>query len=254
MNKKTTIIVIIILIIVGVGIAIFHTGRDTDNNTNSTVAMNNNNTTPASNTNEGTTNTASDVQQYDGKIFNISSTDGKVEGLAGIKIAETDGTEYVRVGFFFKINDLFTQTPTNLRASNQYSLLGGHVKTGETRVDDGTGTIGAIYCDKDVMPDVLEIASGNFNDQTMRYIECTYGTTDAWADTDTFYHVYSTAFGASVFTLEDIYELNKLEIYDGSQCWVEEAIEGLESEGLDDDAAVANGPILATYILEYEEE
>lgn len=253
MNKTTAIILVIVVVIAGAAIAFYFAGRDTDTNTNNTAVTTNSNTTPVSNANQETTNSATIVNQYDGKVLNISSTDGKIEGLAGIKIAEIDGTEYVKVGFFFKIKDAFSQTPTNLRASTQYSLLGGHVKIGETRVDDGTGTIGAIYCNKDIMPDALEIASGNFDDQTLRYIECTYGTTDAWADTDTFYHVYSTAFGASVFTLDDIYELNKLEIYDGSQYWVEEIIEGLESEGLDDDAAVANGPILATYTLEYEE-
>ena len=105
------------------------------------------------------------------------------------------------------------------------------------------------------MPDILEMADGGFNEYTQRYIECTWGTPElAWEDTDTFYHVYAHAFSIDTFTPEDIYELNKLEIYDGSQYWEEEIVQGLESSGTNNAAAVANGPILGTYTLEYEEQ
>jgi hypothetical protein len=255
-SNKTVLIVIIIVVMIGAAAAVyfFTQSEETTNTATTTNATPVTNTAAVTNTNTTTeSDSTTNARQYDGKVINVSSADGKIEGLAGVKIAETDGSEYVTVGFFFKIHDTFSQKSTNL-GSTHYSLLANHIKSSETRVDEGGGTVGGIYCEKNVMPDILEITSGNFNDQTRRYIECTYGTTDAWEDTDTFYHTYVKPFGFSVFTLEDIYEISKLEIYDASQYWVEEMYEGLESAGIDEEAAVANAPILATYTLEYEEQ
>jgi hypothetical protein len=251
-SNKTIVVIIIFIVILGAAGAVYYfTQSEEAVDTTATT-----NTAVTTNTEETTTNSTaptSDAKQYDGKTFNISSADGKIEGLAGIKIGETDGYEYVKVGFFFKITDTFTQKATNL-GNTHYSLLAGHMKSNETRVGQGRSPLGGIYCEKDVMPDILEIADGNILDETMRYIECTYGTTDAWEDADMFETAWGDAFSPSVFTLQDIYDLNKLEIYDSSQYWVEEIVDGLESSGVDEETTVANAPILATYTLEYEEQ
>ncbi|MFH0853666.1 MAG: hypothetical protein V1853_04660 [bacterium] len=262
MNKTNTIIVIIVVIIIGIGAVIYFMGCDSDTNTNnSTVTTTNTstvNTIPAQNSNQEIAAPVATANQYDGQTINISSTDGKIEGLAGVKYTEFEGDEYILVGFFFKIHDAFSQKSRNI-GSTTYSLVANHIKSTETRVNDGTVTkgtnmLGGIYCEKDFVPDIFEITAGNSYDQTIGYIDCTWGTNEAWADTDSFYYLYTKAYSIDTFTLEDIYELNKLEIYDGSQHWVKEVVDGLDSAGLDTAAAYASAPIVATYTLEYEEQ
>ncbi len=162
------------------------------------------------------------------------------------------------VSFFFKINDAFSQKSDNI-GHYGYSLVANHIKSTETRVNDGyvtkgTHMLGSIYCEKDFVPDIFEIAAGNSYDQTIGYIDCTWGTFETLEDTDLFYYLYTKTFSIDTFTLEDIYEFSKLEIYEGSQYWTEENVDDLYSAGLDTASAFASAPIVTTYTLEYEEQ
>lgn len=234
-------------------------GEDIDTITTNTTTTTN--TAVTTNTEETATNTSSpttNTKPHDGKEINISSADGKIEGFAGVKYTELEGYEYIFVSFFFKIHDAFSQKSNNV-GNFGYSLAANHIKSTETRVNDGTVTkgthlLGSIYCEKDFVPDIFEIVAGNSYDQTIRYIDCTWGTYEALVDTDLFYYLYTKTFSIDTFTLEDIYEINKLEIYEGSQYWIEEDVDDFYSAGLDTAAVYASAPIVATYNLEYEEQ
>lgn len=257
-SNKTLLVVIVIIVVIGAAVGVYFFTQSEDESITTTTTTN---TAVTTNTEETTTNTSvptSNAKPHDGKIINVTSADGKIEGLAGIKYTEFEGYEYIVVGFFFKIHDAFFQKSDNV-GNFDYSLVANHIKSTETRVDDGTVTkgtnmLGSIYCEKDFVPDVFELVAGNSYDQTVRYIDCTWGTPEAWADTDSFYYEHNKSFSIDTFTLEDIYEINKLEIYEGSQYWIEEDVDDLYSAGLDTAAVYASAPIIATYTLEFEEQ
>ena len=95
-------------------------------------------------------------------------------------------------------------------------------------------------------------SAAQLTEEAKRYYECTLDDLEAmWADTDVFYHVYTDYF-ESDFTLDKIYERTKLEVYEASQFHVRDDYEGIEAWIVDNEAAVVNGPILATYNLQYE--
>jgi len=258
-SNKMVIIIIIIIVVIGAAVGVYFVtqGGDDTNTAPATNTATTTNATPTQNTNQATADSAANAKPYDGKTFNVSSADGKIEGLAGVKYTEFEGYEYIFVGFFFKIHEAISTKSDNI-GNFGYSLLANHIKSTETRVNSstvskGTNMLGGIYCEKDHVPDIFEIVAGNSYDQTIRYIDCTWGTPEAWADTDLFYYSYTKTFSIDTFTLEDIYEINKLEIYDASQYHVEEMYEGLESSYIDTEAAFANAPIVVPYTLEYKE-
>ncbi len=261
-NKMMIIIIVIIVVIGAAAVVYFLTqSEETVDTTTTTNTDKTTNTAVTTNTEVATTNTSApttNAKPHDGKTISISSTDGKIEGIAGVKYTELEGNEYIFVSFFFKINETFSQKSSNL-GNTGYSLLANHMKSTETRANNGNVTKGThivqgMYCEKDYVPDIFEIGAGNSYDQTIRYIDCTWGTYDTLVDTDSFYHLYTKTFSIDTFTLQDVYDFNKLEIYEASQFWVEEMYEGLESSYLDTAAGYASAPIVATYILEYEEQ
>ena len=255
-SKKSLIIIIIIIIVViggGIGIYFAFKGGETSN-TNSVS-----NTNTATNVNQINANTAEDslsvLMEYNNKTFKVSSDDGNVEGLVGIKVSKDYGATPVKVGYFLKIHSGdFTQEKPNFDAGASYTLVGSHMNANQTRATDNVSTVSPVRCEKEVMPDILAITAGEvtLQEETKRYYECTLDDIESmWVDTEVFYLVY-THYYEDDFTLDTIYKKERLEVYEASQFYVREDYQGTEAWVVDQKSAVANGPILATYNLKYE--
>ncbi len=192
------------------------------------------------------------VKQFDGKQYKITDASGKIDGRVKIVIDESEEYMKVKVGYFIKINDGFEKT-SFLDMGSDYNLYGNLQKADQTRNGNGTGSIGVALCAKDFWPDMDEMILGDSYSQTKKYVDCTWGNIDMLgADTDVFYHQLTRYSQPKDFSLDFVTDLSKLEIYDTSSSYYEDALEdGTSYYNYDAETVTQNGALLGTYNLIY---
>jgi hypothetical protein len=264
MTKKSTLAIItgiaFILILAGAGCKRTTTNinQATNENTNKSTAnldinaaTNSNINTAVKNTNAAHTNDPfKDVRQYDNKIVNFTSTDGKIKGQIGFKLGYDESGKYpmAKTSTFLLINDALPQKKDNNGYSGYYYI--GHLsKAGEER-SDNNGNVSGAFCNKDKMIDALE-AIDNFTTATNIYSDCLGPMGSFDQTTETFFHHFTSYYLLNEFDYNGIVAKNKFSIIDYSPYMVKST----EYEGFTPnlDQATAEGPIERSYEIKYSE-
>ena len=242
-SKKTLIIIIVLIIVVGGGIGLyfaFFSGGEKNVNTVS-------NTTTA-NTN-AEVDPYADLMKYDGVIYKVTSSGGRVDGRVGIKIDKT--WEYpIHVAYFFKIVDDLPKKSTDYFGES-YNYIGSYCTEETMREGDGTGSVSPIFCNTDTMVDVLELTS-DLSSGTDVYLGCD-DQLDPWHSTDTFTHSFNHYYNNETFDFDELMSNDKLVVYDTTPFYYEEVIEGVTGYNFDDEQVISEGEVQASYDLEYTE-
>lgn len=259
MTKKSTIIILIILIVILImaGVLVFkgtgckkttNTNQETTKtnlNTNSAV-KNTNGTAPKGNVNSN--DPLANFQQYDNKVVDISSRDGKVKGRIGFKLGYDESGKYpmIKTATFLLINEALPQKKDNQGFTGYYYI--GHLsKAGEER-SDNHGNVSGAFCNKDQMIDVIA-AIDDFASATNIYSDCLGPMGSFDQTTETFFHHFNSYYLLNEFNYNDIIAENKFSVIDFSQYMtIANEYNGFSPNT---DLATAEGPIEKTYDIEY---
>ena len=194
------------------------------------------------------TSSSSKSFEYDGKVVQISSVDGKVTGQ--MAISRDNAQEYpISVVSFMKISDDLPKIkPAVEDLGESYFYIASHVSSEDLRNGSGTGALSAAFCNIDTMPDVLELAKKRtVLTDTYEGCEAQY---DPWHDTNTFYHTHLVYYGDDTFDYDRLLNDDVLAIFDQGPFYVSDGESGY---GVDAKTVIAEGEIAAQYELIYTE-
>ena len=255
-TKKQT-----ISILLAVCLCLMLTGISCKKNTNTNQVSNDNTNTAVENSNQETNvnlTTTNDndqdplagLEQYDNKIVEFSSTDGKINGQIGIKLDDSGEYPLVKTVTFLKINDSLPQKQDAYENSGYH--YAAHLAAEENVRSNHDGQIGATWCNKGESVDVLS-SFDSLTDATLKYSECMTDPNSYQYTTETFHHIFASYFLASQFDYQtDILNRNKYYVFDYNDYIYEETYEGgYKGWGPNLDQDLAELPIVRTYDIEY---
>jgi len=210
------------------------------------TAQNNDESDTANNTTAADTQTQdsqSELSKYDGKVYQIKSADGKVEGQLGFKLEDFDGDPVLATGYLIMINDDLPLRQTSA-GFEEYSYA-AHLTNSESdpRLADD-GEIGAVVCNKDQRVNIMDaIDDSSITDM---YFDCK----TMFEPTSTFYLLFTRYNTAEAFDIDTILAQNKLYLFDTADYWVETEDGGM---GVDHEVALESAPIAREYDIEITE-
>lgn len=231
--NQTMLIVVIIIILIGAGVAIyFATQKEDDINTTSNTNME---------------NLYTDLMQYDDKVIEITSSDGKVVGQLAISIDKTQ-IRPITVVYFLKVDDALPKSiDAASGAGEAYYYIANHTTAETINEGDGTGALSEAFCNTSEMPDVLGMAQQRSIDLEL-YRGCD-AQNDPFHTTETFYHLYANYYNNYDFDYESLISKDTLAIFDSAPYYV--ADEETGGWGADDSAVISQAEPTTTYSLIY---
>lgn len=242
-KKSPVLIIVIVFVVVGVAIGVYfalNNAESTETNTNT-----------ISNTNTSTeVDPYADLMKYDDKVIDISSVDGTLEGKIAISIDLTQ--EYpINVLHFIKITESLPQTAIGSSGLSYY-YIANHTQTGNLRTGEGTGGLGAAFCNPDQMPDVLTMAQQRSIDADIYYgCDDQY---DPWHTTDVFFNVYGSYYNHETWDYEiSVIGRDKFAVYQSGPFHYEYTEQGVQGWMVDNDQVIKEAEILVSYDLIYTE-
>jgi hypothetical protein len=204
-----------------------------------------------SDTNSSSTVSSKEAQQYDGKIYNIASTDGKVKGKAKIEIVNTVKPFMVTYSLHIVDNypankKCFTGTDMECRWIDYYNYAGDLFSS------DSEGSYGAqlypVFCsgptpitdpEQDVMGQYIDCWSGKGNGEQK--------------ETNIFYFTMKKTFE----NIDEFLSYNTLKVFDAQPYTMREYKfennTGTSTEQMDTESAVKSGKEVKSYPLEIVE-
>ncbi len=250
-SKKSLLILIIVVILIIVGAAAIYLiagGKEKPTNTN-TITKNTTNDNASDNTNiNSATDPYADLMKYDGKLVEIYSADGKVNGQLAIAYRPTEKMP-MQVVYFLKVTDDLPKSTTPTGGGAAYYYLASHARSDEIRASDGSGTLSAVICYADQTPDVLALA--RVGSITVDAYDGCSNQYDPYATTDTFYNIYAEYYNNYDFDYDRIVGKDTLALFDSAPYWTADPSTGGAS--VDDDTVIAQAEIARQYTLIYSE-
>ncbi|MFH1597957.1 MAG: hypothetical protein ABIB97_02710 [Patescibacteria group bacterium] len=250
-KKSPVLIIVIVIVVLGIAIGVYFAMSGGEEITNTNVATNSSST----NTNQTATNTATDpyadLMQYDDKTIDITSADGKVTGQIAISIDKTQEMP-ITVVYFMRVDDALPQTIAATGGGASYYYIASHAQEADLRAGDGTGSLGAAFCNVDQIPDVLALAQQRSIDVDL-YLGCD-AQYEVGNSTETFYHIYSSYFNNYTWDYNnDVIGKDKLAVFDTAPFYEEEDFEGVQSWGADNETVIRDGEVMSQYDLIFTE-
>jgi len=249
-SSKSILIVVIIVVVIGVAVGIYFFTQGENENTNTKISTTTNTTTNSvADTNATTTDPYADLMQYDDKVIEISSSDGKVIGQAAISIDKMQ-TMPITVVYFMKVDDSLQKSVAAASGSGEaYYYIANHTSADKIKKGDGTGVLSGAFCNVSDMPDVLKLAQQRSVDiELYRGCDAQY---DPWHTTETFFYRYASYYNNYTFDYDEIIGKDTLAIFDSAPYW--EADEEIGGWGADDATVILQAEPTTTYSLIYTE-
>lgn len=227
-----------LLPILGIAVLLVVSGCTTADNTDQTTSPDSN-----TNTNTQTQDSQNELSKYDGKVYQIKSTDGKVEGQLGFKLDEFEGEPVLKTGYLIMINDELPLRQTTA-GFEEYSYA-AHLTNSDSypRLADD-GEIGAVVCNKDQKVNVIDALKDSSS--TDMYFDCK----TMFEPTSTFYLFFTRYNTAEFFDINRVLAQDKLYLFDTADYWIETEDGGM---GVDHEAALESAPIAREYDIEITE-
>jgi hypothetical protein len=210
-QKKSFLVWIIIIIVLLVAAGVIYFFATKKGETANTNTAENTTNTAVTNTNN-TADPYAALMQYDGRVVNIASTDGKVTGK--LAIAYRAGEEMpMQVVYFLKVDDALPKEATSFSGAS-YFYVANHTTAANVRTGEGTGVLSAITCNPDQMPDVLSLARAG--SVTVTTYDGCVNQYEVNASTTSFYQVYSDYYNQYDFDYDKIIKKDTLTIFNSA--------------------------------------
>jgi hypothetical protein len=195
---------------------------------------------------KNTSTSGKSLEQYENKIFTLTSKDGKLNGFATIKVKQNvvKNKPMLRVMYHLKIQD---SIPMNTAmacgggsSGKGYNYVGNLLTPLSEEKNKPAGAFSGAYCNKDAWPEDLFA----FDAKTYRCSKLV--TTGTIADT------FVPSFQLDFFSFEEFMAANTYEVYDGANALVKNK----DDNGctLEDDIAVGQGKKTRSYVFEITEK
>ena len=251
-KKSPVLIIVIVIVVLGIAIGVYFamSGGEETSNTNTTTNTVTTNTATTTKTSTETDPYA-DLMQYDDKTIDITSADGKVTGQIAISIDKTQEMP-ITVVYFMRVDDALPQTIAATGGGASYYYIASHAQEADLRAGDGTGSLGAAFCNVDQIPDVLALAQER-SISTDAYLGCD-AQYEVGNSTETFYHIYSSYFNNYTWDYNnDVIGKDKLAVFDTAPFYEEEDFEGVQGWGADNETVIRDGEVTSQYDLIFTE-
>ncbi|MFH1207418.1 MAG: hypothetical protein V1668_02315 [Patescibacteria group bacterium] len=243
-NKTLLIIIAFLVVMIGAGAAIYFSTQDTNENANTTTNTKTNTTNSTAASNIAADPYAS-LKQYDGKVINISSADGKVKGQAVIAFQMSEAMP-IQVVYFLKVTDTLPMSRANV-GGDSYYYIANHAEAANVRTGQGTGLLNPVRCNKDQMPDLTALAKTRATD-VATYTGCS-SQYDLSVATDTFYQIYSDYYNNYTFSYDKIVGKDTLAVFDSAPFHTTNSTTGASTA--DNSQVISQSAVAAQYTLTY---
>lgn len=245
-SSLTWIIVLAVIIVAGAAVYFAFGNKPETTNTNTkanTNTVGNANVAANANTN---VNSGVDLAQYDGKIVNIASIDGKVTGQLAMAYRPAEPMP-LQVVSFLKVKDDLPKTAIATGGTG-YQYIASHAPAAAIRTSD-RGVLSAVFCNASQMPDILALAqTGSVTVDTYGGCADQYSFT---ALTDTFYNIYSEYYNQYDFDYSRLLGKDTLALFDSGPYWKPDLTTG--GSAYDIDEVLADAAVARQYTLTYSE-
>jgi hypothetical protein len=184
-----------------------------------------------------------ELLQYDKKVVNISSADGKLTGTAGFTVGKDNKDKpYLDTYYNLYINDSLPKNSKpidGLRVGTGYDYINNLV---DATNESGEGDLRSIFCNKD------QPISDPFKSSSTQY-NCN-GEDVSQLTTELFLASFSRWYR----NYDEFLQKTAFELYDSSNYWEEEKDDtGVSSWSVDDDLVVSEGPKVREYKLTFNQ-
>jgi len=186
-----------------------------------------------------------ELKQYDGKTYTVSSDWDKIQWTALLKYQESKTHSYLSVYYILSINDALSsngkccesENPQDMGCTKKYNYEYANKLIEE--VDGGNGALMVSYCNQWVLPEV-----GVDHTDIWNRDKCNSSTDDGP------YKWFHAQFSETFDNIEEFLAENTFQVYDASNfCTVYEKTENSFSRSLDDDTAANKWDLVAEYIF-----